>query len=131
MLTDYTRNEISSDDIVAAVNSREMIGEDEGAASAFARGLAASETYEPRESENEEVPTAHTFQEHLACFADMKKEQRLTFGFYLNVYETAQTRIAEFTVRISADPGSIQKIFNVWLFAPAHKVPFSQNSTTL
>jgi hypothetical protein len=90
----YYREEIPHDEVITAVfqfavNSESMIGEDECAPSAFASDLAPSESSTPGEDEDQEVPRLQTFREHLASFAIISEEQRLSFGPYRALHEHA------------------------------------------
>jgi hypothetical protein len=83
ILKAHCREEIPDDEVISAVfqfaaNSESMIGEDECAPSAFASDRAPSESYTPREDEDQEVPRFQTFREHLASFAIISEEQRLS-----------------------------------------------------
>jgi hypothetical protein len=104
-----------------------MIGEEELAPAAFARDLAASESYVAREEEHREVPEKQIFNEHLETFASMSDERRLVWDPYHVAYEDAERQIVELTIKLVQYPDEIGKIFNHWLFAPIDAVPFLQN----
>jgi hypothetical protein len=132
----FCQEEIPYDDIIAAVfqfavNSESMIGEEEYAPSALASNLAASESDTPGEDEYQEVTRMQTFREHLASFAIISEEQRLSFDPDQALDEHAERRISELAIKVGVNPGQIGKIFNVWLFAPIQDVPFLQNPASL
>jgi hypothetical protein len=59
-----------------------------------------------------------TFNEHLAGFATIAEEQRLSCDPYQALYEHAERRISELAVKVGVDSVRIGTIFSVSLFAP-------------
>jgi hypothetical protein len=136
ILKAYCREEIPHDEVITAVfqfamNSESMIGEDECAPSAFASDLAPLESYTAGEDEDQEVPRLQMFREHLASFAIISEEQRLSFHPHQALDEHAARRISGLPVKVGVNPSKIGEIWNVWLFAPIQDLPFLPNQASL
>jgi hypothetical protein len=77
------------------------------------------------------IHLAETFNEHLAGFATMAEEQRLSCDPDQTLYEHAERRISELPVKPGVDLVRIGTLFSVELFAPIWDVPVLQNSASL
>jgi hypothetical protein len=136
ILKAHCHEEILDDEVITAVfqfavHSESMIGEDECASSAFVSHLGPSESYTPGENEYQEVWRIQTSRQHLASFAIISEEQRLSFDPYQALHEHAERPISELAVKVGMNPGKIGQIFTVWPFAPTQDLPFLQNPASL
>jgi hypothetical protein len=69
-------------------------------------------------------PVAQSYAAHLTRFTEMSEEERMAFDPYRPVYEVAQARIGDLSIRLGLDPTETLSSHNHWLFDSAEKTTF-------